>query len=135
MAIPSSSVPNSAAATACNVMPYARNEVPNNTPTSASINGYCLEMGLWHQRHLPRSHSQEKTGMLSRHAIGCLQCGQRERGLTSDWSRGRRRMHTLRKLPKHSPNATAPATITTSTATQHLVEQNARCHRDVERLG
>src|SRR2546422_2880258 len=135
MAMPSSSVPNNAAATACNVMPYASNEAPNSTPTSASMSGYCLEMGLRHQRHLPRSQSQEKTGMLSRHAIGCLQCGQVERGRSSDSSRGSRRMHTLRKLPTQRPSSTAPATRTMSVPTQDLVEQDARRHGHVERLG
>src|SRR6267378_1192393 len=133
--MPSSSVPNNAAATACNVMPYTSNDAPNSTPTSASMSGYCLEMGLWHQRHLPRSHSQEKTGMLSRQAIGCLQCGHVERGRISDWSRGRRRMHTLRKLPTQRPSSTAPATMTISVPTQDLVQEDTRRHGDVERLG
>src|SRR5213592_197158 len=133
--MPSSSVPNSAAATACNVMPYASNETPKSTPTSASMRGYCLEIGLWHQRHLPRSHSQEKTGILSRQAMGCLQFGHVERGRSSDWSRGSRRMHTLRKLPTQSPSSTTPATMTISVPTQDLVEQDPRRHGDVERLG
>src|SRR5436309_5711686 len=133
--MPSRSVPNSAAATACNVMPYANKETPNSTPTSASMSGYCLEMGLWHQRHLPRSHSQEMTGMLSRQAIGCLQCGHVDRGRSSDWSRGSRRMHTLRKLPTQRPTSTAATTITGSAPTQHLVEQDARRDGDVQRLG
>src|SRR5882672_4462756 len=133
--MPSSSVPNNAAATACSVGPYAKTAAPNSSPTSASMSGYCMEMGLWHQRHLPRSHSQEKTGMLSRQAMGCWQFGHVERGRTSDWSRGRRRMHTLRKLPTQSPSSTAPATITISVPTQDLVEQDPRRHGDVERLG
>src|SRR6266478_3109966 len=133
--MPSSSVPNRAAATACNVMPYASNETPNSTPTSASMSGYCLEIGLWHQRHLPRSQSQEKTGMLSRHAMGCLQFGHVERGRSSDSSRGSRRMQTLRKLPTHRPSSTTPATMTMSVPTQDLVEQDPRRHGDVERLG
>src|SRR6266566_6599905 len=133
--MPSSSVPNRAAATACNVMPYASNETPNNTPTSASMRGYCLEIGLWHQRHLPRSHSQEKTGILSRQAMGCLQFGHVERGRMSDWSRGSRRMQTLRKLPTQSPSSTAATMITGSAPTQHLVQQDARRDGDVQRLG
>src|SRR6266540_4452457 len=133
--MPRSSVPNSAAATACNVMPYASNETPNSTPTSASMRGYCLEMGLWHQRHLPRSHSQDKTGMLSRQAMGCLQCGHVERGRSSDWSRGSRRIHTLRKLPTQRPSSTAPMPMTGSAPTQHLVQQDACRDGDVQRLG
>src|SRR3989442_683471 len=133
--MPSKSAPNSAAATACSVMPYASKDAPNSTPTSASISGYCLEMGLWHQRHLPRSHSHEKTGMLSRQAMGCWQCGHVERGRSSDWSRGSRRMHTLRKLPTQRPSSTAPATMTRSVPTQDLVEQDPRRHGDVQRFG
>src|SRR5882762_5630988 len=122
--MPSNSVPNNAAATACKVVPYATTEAPNNRPTSASMSGYCLEMGVWHQRHLPRSHSQEKTGMLSRQAMGCLQFGHVERGRSSDSSRGSRRMHTLRKLPMQRPSSTAPATTTISVPTQDLVQQD-----------
>jgi len=133
--MPSRSVPNSAAATACNVTPYASNDAPNNTPTSASMSGYCLEMGWWHQRHLPRSHNHETTGILSRQAMGCLQFGHVERGRSSDSSRGSRRMHTLRKLPTHRPSSTAPATMTMSVPTQDLVEQDPGRHGDVERLG
>src|ERR1700716_2641859 len=133
--MPSSSVPNNAAATACKVMPYASTEAPNSTPTSASMSGYCLEMGVWHQRHLPRSQSHEKTGMLSRQAMGCLQLGHVERGRISDWSRGSRRIQTLRKLPRQRPSSTAPATMTISAPTQDLVQQDPRRHGDVERLG
>src|SRR6266446_4803161 len=133
--MPSRSVPNSAAATACSVIPYASNDVPNNTPTSASMSGYCLEIGWWHQRHLPRSHNHEKTGILSRQAMGCLQFGHVERGRSSDSSRGSRRMQTLRKLPTQRPTSTAATTITGSAPTQHLVEQDARGNGDVQRLG
>src|SRR5882762_9539201 len=108
--MPSSSVPKNAAATACNVMPYASTDAPISTPTSASMSGYCLEMGLWHQRHLPR-------------------------GRISDWSRGSRRMHTLRKLPTQRPSSTTPARMTISVPTQDLVKQDPRGHGDVERLG
>ena len=98
------------------------------------MSGYCLEIGFWHQRHLPRSQSHENSGMLSRHAIGCLQFGHVERGLSSDWSRGSRRMQTLRKLPKHRPSSTAPMMMTTLAPTHHLVEQDAGGHRDIERF-
>jgi len=41
--------------------------------------------------------------MLSRHAIGAWQCGQRERGVTIERSRGMRLIQTFRKLPNTSP--------------------------------
>src|SRR5438552_10860514 len=134
IAIPSRIVPNSAAATACKVGPYARTDAPNSNPTRASMSGYCLEIGLWHQRHLPRSQSHENRGMLSRQAIGCLQFGHVERGVSNDWSRGNRRMQTLRKLPKHKPSSTAPRMMTTLAPTHHLAEQDAGGHRAIERF-
>src|SRR3989442_9204864 len=132
--MPSRIVPNNAAATACNVGPYARTDAPNNNPTSASMSGYCLEIGLWHQRHLPRSQSHETSGMLSRQAFGCLQFGHVERGLSNNWSRGNRRMQTLRKLPPLSPSSTAPRRMTMLAPTHHLVEQDAVGPRDIERF-
>src|SRR5882724_921285 len=129
--MPRRSVPNRAAATACNVMPYANSDTPNSTPTSASMRGYCLEMGWWHQRHLPRSHNHEKTGILSRQAMGCLQLGHVERGRSSDSSRGSRKIQTLRKLPTHRPSSTAPARMMMSVPTLDLVQQNPCCHGDV----
>src|SRR5437867_7126002 len=44
-------------------------------------------------------------------------------------------MQTLRKLPTQSPRIPAPTSRMGSTATRHLIEQNTRRHRDVERLG
>src|SRR5213083_1048081 len=43
-------------------------------------------------------------------------------------------MQTLRKLPAQSPSRTAPATISGSAPTQHLVQQNAGSDGDVERF-
>src|SRR5437879_420024 len=37
--------------------------------TTASMMGYCMEIGWPHERHRPRSSSHETTGTLSRHAI------------------------------------------------------------------
>ncbi len=45
--------------------------------------------------------------MLSRHAIGVAQRGQREAGRSTDSSWGRRWMQTLRKLPMQAPSAKA----------------------------
>jgi hypothetical protein len=45
--------------------------------------------------------------MLSRHSTGLPQCGQRERGVTTDWSAGSRTMQTFRKLPIRSPKSLA----------------------------
>src|SRR2546426_1423039 len=44
-------------------------------------------------------------------------------------------MQTLRKLPRQSPRSPAPTSRIGSTTTRHLVEQDTRRHRDVERLG
>src|SRR6267143_4558277 len=44
-------------------------------------------------------------------------------------------MQTLRKLPTQSPRRPAPTSRIGSTPTRHLVEQETRRHRDVERLG
>src|SRR2546426_1987141 len=44
-------------------------------------------------------------------------------------------MQTLRKLPTQSPRSPAPTSRMGSTTTRHLVEQDTRRHRDVERLG
>jgi len=52
----------------------------HSTPTTASMIGYCSEIGWPQRRHRPRSSSQETTGMLSRQAIGCPQLGQVEGG-------------------------------------------------------
>ena len=43
--------------------------------------------------------------MLSYHAIGRVQCGQREPGNTMDCSRGIRTMQTFKKLPMQLPSA------------------------------
>src|SRR3989454_8472145 len=77
--------------------------------------------------------------MLSRQAIRRWQWGQLDGGWNSERSFlssfARRRMHTLRKLPKQSPRTAAPTRNTARSApTQHLVEKDPRCHGDVERL-
>src|SRR5688500_10988178 len=43
-------------------------------------------------------------------------------------------MQTFRKLPTQRPTRTAPATMTGSTPTLDLVEEDSRGHRDVEGL-
>src|SRR2546422_488253 len=111
----------------------------HRTPTTTSMTGYWMEIGWPHQRHRPRSSSHETTGTLSRHAIRRPQRGQVEGGWNSDRcflsSLASRRMQTLRKLPRQSPSSPAPTSRIGSTATRHLVEQDARRHRDVQRLG
>src|SRR6266550_3968167 len=96
--------------------------------------GYCREIGSPQRRQRPFNNSHETTGMLSRHAMGCLQRGHVDGGLTSDMSAGSRTMHTFKKLPRQSPRIAAATRSVGSTATRHLVEQNARRHGDVERL-
>src|ERR1041385_6149194 len=132
--MPSRIVANSAAARAWRVTPYSSAAATQMAPTAASMMGYCREIGSPQRRHRPFRSSQETTGMLSRQAIGCLQRGQVEGGFTSDMSTGSRTMHTFRKLPRQSPRIATATSRIGSTATRHLVEQNARRHGDVERL-
>src|ERR1051325_4696826 len=132
--MPSRIVANSAAASAWRVTPYCSAAATQMAPTAASMMGYCREIGSPQRRQRPFRSSQETTGMLSRQAIGCLQRGQVEGGFRSDMSTGSRTMHTFRKLPRQSPRIATATSRIGSTATRHLVEQNARRHRDVERL-
>src|SRR5207249_12177693 len=57
--------------------------------------------------HRAPSRSQERRGMLSRHAFGVAQRGQREAGRSTDSSWGRRWIQTLRKLPMQASSAKA----------------------------
>src|SRR6266550_2738860 len=132
--MPSRIVPNSAAASAWRVTPYRSAAATQIAPTAASMMGYCREIGSPQRRQRPFNNSHETTGMLSRHAMGCLQRGHVDGGLTSDMSAGSRTMHTFKKLPRQSPRIAAATRSVGSTATRHLVEQNARRHGDVERL-
>src|SRR2546423_587217 len=52
----------------------------------------------------------------------------------SDMATGSRTMQTFRKLPRQSPRSPAATSRIGSTATRHLVEQDASRHGDVERL-
>ena len=72
--------------------------------------------------------------MLSNHAIGAPQVGQRERGRTTDWSNGRRTMHTLRKLPSNEPKSPAATTTPGSGRTGRPEQQDARRYGHVEGL-
>src|SRR2546427_5065753 len=128
-------VPNSAAASARGVTPYNNTAPTQSTATTASMIGYCEAIGSRQWRHRPLSSSHDTTGMLSRQAMGCLQRGQADGGRSSDRSFGSRTMQTLRKLPTQRPTTAAPTTRIGSTTTRHLVEEDARRHRDVERLG
>src|SRR5712691_4227144 len=133
--MPSRMVPSTAAASACSVGPSHSAADAHINPTSASMIGYCREIRLPQWRHLPLRSSHDSTGMLSRHSMRLWHCGQVEGGLSSDWSCGRRRMHTLRKLPKQSPTNPAPNTSSQSAPTQHLVEEDPGGYGNVERFG
>src|SRR5579872_6160780 len=79
-------------------------------------------------RHRPRRSSQERTGMLSRSAMGISHCGQRERGRTTDWRRGTRWMTTLRNDPTQmptTPQITATTAVTASEATVTVSRDDA----------
>src|SRR3989442_1255247 len=138
MAMPRRMVPSSAASTKRALGPYASIAATHRTATTASMMGYCAEIGCPHQRHRPRSSSHETTGMLSRQAMRRPQRGQVDGGRNNERcflsSLASRRMQTLRKLPIQSPRSPAPTSRIGSTATQHLVEQDTRRDRDVERL-
>ncbi len=54
-------------------------------------------------RHRPRSSSQERTGMLSRAAIGVSHAGQCDAGELRDSPRGNRQMTTLANDPNARP--------------------------------
>src|SRR5262245_36770926 len=99
------------------------------------MSGYWSEMPAPQFRHLPRKTSHDTTGMLSYQAIGFLQWGQVDGGEMSDCSCGSRRMHTLRKLPIHRPMMVTATATNGSAAMRHLVQEDSRRHRHVERLG
>ncbi len=86
------------------VRPNRRKQATNSSPVASSTSGYIAEIGCPHERHLPRSHSQPKTGTLSYGLIGVRQRGQRELGDTTDNPSGIRAMQTFRKLPNTIPN-------------------------------
>ena len=98
-------------------------------------------MGSPQLRHLPRSSSQEMTGMLSYGRRPVPQRGQRDGGRTTDCfgSAPQRTMQTLRKLPKTRPNRAATRITASggsaSAITQDLVQEDGRRDGDVERLG
>jgi hypothetical protein len=71
------------------------------------MSGYSGEIGSSQQRQRPRSATQLRIGMFSNHASWLPQLGQRDRGLTTDRSRGQRWTHTLRKEPAHAPTMKA----------------------------
>src|SRR3989442_5316788 len=121
MAMRSRIVPSTAPARACNVGPNHSTDDAHSNPTRASISGYWREIGLWQWRHFPLRSSHDTTGMLSRHAVRRLHCGQVDGGLTSDLSGGRCRMHTLRKVTELRPHHHHTPTCRTSTSIMHLV--------------
>src|SRR2546429_5051232 len=103
-------------------------------PTAASTTGYCTEIGALQCRHLPVSSNHDRSGMLSYHAMAAPHAGHLERGRTNDSLLGSRTIHTLRKLPRISPTMAALTRTTRSTSTLHLVENDPRRDRHVERL-
>ena len=60
---------------------YNHNSV-NTRAVSSSTIGYRTEIGFEQERHLPHNKIQERTGILSCHAIFSWQCGHAERGVT-----------------------------------------------------
>src|SRR5690242_1515591 len=138
MAMPRRMVPRTQASIMRGVGPYRSAEVSHRAPTRSSIRMYCGEMGSPHHRHRPRSTSHDTTGMLSYQAISRWHRGHDDGGRMSERalasSLGSRRMQTFRKLPKISPKSAATTRKKASPPTQHLVEENARRHGDVEGL-
>src|ERR1700737_3345524 len=78
-------------------------------PVRISTTGYLTEMCTPQLRHLARRIRKEARGMLSYHAIGCSQPGQREPGETTEKPRGTRKTATLAKLPNATPKTNATA--------------------------
>jgi len=70
---------------------------------------YRGEIGSPHAAHLPRSAHQLTIGMFWYHFMHALHFGQCEGGDTTLSSRGRRQIHTFRKLATQLPNANANA--------------------------
>jgi len=66
-----------------------------------SMNGYKKEIALLHPRHLPRSTSHDKTGILSYHAITFLHDVHRERAVKKEMPLVIRYETTLRNDPQH----------------------------------
>src|SRR6266511_3081508 len=132
--MPSRIVPNRAPASAGTDRPYRRSAPAQITPTTSSMIGYWAEIASPQCRQRPLRSSHETRGMLSYQAMGCLQRGQAEGGVRRERSCGSRRMQTLRKLPRQSPRTPPPTSTIGSTTTRHLVEQDPRRHRHVERF-
>ena len=84
---------------------------PNSSAVTSSTSGYRMEMRPPHERHRPRNHSQERTGTLSRAAIGSSQRGQALPGRTTDRPLGTRATTTLTNDPMHRPSTVASATM------------------------
>src|SRR3954452_7730631 len=102
--------------------PNLRKQPATSTPVTSSTRKYRTEIEVPHARHLPRSRSHEKSGMLSYHAISCPQSMHADGGLTIDRLSGTRAARTLRKLPNASPGAKAMKASAKSTATGSPVD-------------
>src|SRR5918997_4174839 len=104
------------------------------------MSGYIIEIGSPQPLQRARSSSHESTGTFSYHARPLPQRGQCERGLMMDslGSAPQRRMQTFRKLPISAPNS-APYAIPSGpgcarSITHDLIQKNAGCNWDIERL-
>src|SRR4051794_38398552 len=75
----------------------------------ASTIGYLRLIAASQLRHLPRSSSQLRTGMLSRGAMNVPQLGQADGGRTTDSPRGTRQTTTFRNDPITSPRTAQKA--------------------------
>lgn len=88
----------------------------NAAPPANSPSGYRILIGCRHRRHRPRRAIQERTGMLSNHAIIAAQRGQCDRPPIDDSPFTRRRPTTLRNDPTQAPSAAMKAIAAMGTA-------------------
>src|SRR4051794_37524187 len=95
-----------------------------------------MEIGLPQCRQCPRSSSQDTRGMSSRGAIGALQPGQCERGVTTDSPRGTRQMTTFRNDPISRPNTpqTTAVNVVTGPSYRGCVANGVATQPSVENL-
>src|SRR6185295_3239231 len=76
-----------------------REQSKNRREVAASTAGYCREIGLRQNRHLPFKRKKLTRGILSRFKMAFLQWGQEEAGEIRDPPLFQRIRQTFRKLP------------------------------------
>ena len=83
--------------------PKYRKRPKNIKPEKVSTSGYSNEIDALQFRHLPLKKMKLKMGILQNHGIRAWHLGQFDLPQRTDFSSGRRTMHTLKKLPHKIP--------------------------------